>query len=80
MASLDRPSEASSPAPEGCRPQRLCGIEPRAGPIIASLEEAFCALIRSPGSHQIGSEQRPAAKRIAGQGRAQLCNSLGSRR
>ena len=43
--------------------------------------EASCALVRSPGSRQIGQEQRPAAKRISPR-RAEhlLCNSLGSRR
>ena len=43
--------------------------------------EAFCALVRSPGSQQIGQEQRPAAKRISPRrAEPQLCNSLGSRR
>ena len=43
--------------------------------------EASCALVRSPGSRQIGQEQRPAAKRISPRrAEPQLCNSLGSRR
>ena len=43
--------------------------------------EASCALVRSPGSQQIGQEQRPAAKRISPRrAEPQLCNSLGSRR
>ena len=78
MASLNRSSEASRPAPAGWRPQR-CVASSRGQLLQAS--EASCALVRSPGGQQIGQEQRPAAKRISPR-RAEhlLCNSLGSRR
>ena len=43
--------------------------------------EASCALVRSPGSQRIASQQRPAAQRISPRrAEPQLCNSLGSRR
>ena len=81
MASLNRPSEASGAAPGGIwRPQAVLAIEP-VGRQLLQASEASCALVRSPGSQQIGQEQRPAAKRISPRrAEPQLCNSLGSRR
>ena len=80
MASLNRPSEASG-VPVLWRPQKaVCGIAGGQGQLLQA-SEASCALVRSPGSQQIGQEQRPAAKRISPRrAEPQLCNSLGSRR
>ena len=56
------------------------GIEP-VGRQLFQASEASCALVRSPGSQRIASQQRPAAKRISPRrAEPQLCNSLGSRR
>ena len=49
-----------------------------AGPIIASLEEAFCALIRSPGSQRWAASSASGETHLAGQAEPSCVTASGA--